>query len=488
MRQTLVFSDLHLSPAAPGHGIWMRFRQPRYFADSAFVALVDELLGRLGEAPLEVVFNGDTFELDGAAGYSPVAGERHEDMGREESELAGLEQILTDHHVLVEAMGRLLGRAERLVFVSGNHDQGLIWPGVQALLRERLVAACRSHAPGVTKESLAARILFQPWFHRTADGIHVEHGHQLDPDSAVPDPLLPTRPDGKGLWLSLGSVGLRHILGRIGTMNPHAPGSFQLGGPVSYLVHYGRYYLFRGRSLMRTWVLGAIRSARHVLRQERAVDELLESARLDALAAQARSTGLSAGRVRRLRELMVKPSATRPFSVWRILWLDRLAFAGGILLGGLLAWLLAGWAVALALLALLVTAYVVYEHLAGGTEVNAYEASIPLAANGIAGITKAPVVVLGHTHSPCSERLPGGAVHINTGSWAPAFGDAECMVPVRQDRTFAWVHTEGRRVLAARLLAWRLGELVAHDGALLPDLSARPAPARPASPSLSEAA
>ncbi|MDY0001726.1 MAG: hypothetical protein RBU30_10555, partial [Polyangia bacterium] len=171
MRQTLVFSDLHLSPREEGDGAWMRFRQRSFFADDAFSSLVEQLLGRLGNAPLEVVFNGDTFELDGAAAWSSGPRAPDEDQGSEGSEAANLERILDDHPAIVRAMGRLLERAERLVFVSGNHDQGLYFPEVQRRLRARLVAAAEAQPGAHPGSDLSERVIFRPWFHRTADGL-----------------------------------------------------------------------------------------------------------------------------------------------------------------------------------------------------------------------------------------------------------------------------------------------------------------------------
>jgi hypothetical protein len=256
-------------------------------------------------------------------------------------------------------------------------------------------------------------------------------------------------------------------------MNPHVPGSFRMGGVLDYLGHYARYYLLAGRPLVSTWAFGAIRCARHVLVQERQASSLPVSRRLDALAEQAKVTGLSARQVRSLCELRVRRSSERPFTVWRTLWLDRLAFlAGGLILGSA-GVLLGTWALGLVALALLVTAYLVYEHLVADEPADAYESSIPWAANRMAAISEAPVVLLAHTHGPLREPLPGGALLVNTGSWAPAFGDAECRVPVRQDRTFAWVLTDGARVVSARLLAFKHQKIVAFDGALLPDLEGR---------------
>ena len=81
--QTIVFSDFHMSPAAEEDGVWMRYRNRRFFVDSEYAELVDEILAQLGDAPFEVVFNGDMFELDGADGFRSRGGRRDRDVGGE---------------------------------------------------------------------------------------------------------------------------------------------------------------------------------------------------------------------------------------------------------------------------------------------------------------------------------------------------------------------------------------------------------------------
>ena len=46
-----------------------RLQRPQ-FIDDDFAALTDRLLDQVGDQPFEVVFAGDTFELDGASAYT----------------------------------------------------------------------------------------------------------------------------------------------------------------------------------------------------------------------------------------------------------------------------------------------------------------------------------------------------------------------------------------------------------------------------------
>jgi hypothetical protein len=458
-----------------------------------------------------VVLNGDTFELDGASAWEGLAGGPPADVGRPEAEAAALERILQDHEGFVRALGRLLASGARLVFVSGNHDQGLGWPAVQKTLKKHLVAAARRAGneavqgeavrgealrgaavrgaavrgeadEGVEAETAVTdRIVFRRWFHRSNDGLYVEHGQQYDADSAVGDPLVPVRGDGAGLQLSLGSAGLRHILGGIGTMNPHNPRSFRLGGPGAYLRHWLRHYVGQGRSLLRTWIFGALRCALHVLGQRRAGVEAGAAARLDALSRQARAAGLRPGAVRRLRALQRRPVSDRPYAVLRQLWLDRLGLVTLGLLSAAVAGLLGGWVYALVALALFATAFMVYEHVAPGVDGDDYDQALPWTARRVAAITGDTLVVLGHSHRPARRLLPGGATYVNTGAWAPSYADPECTRPVDSDRTFAWVRSDGEQIRVVRLLAWQGGRLVSFDDAPAPLLPERPR-RRPAAP------
>ncbi len=477
-KHTFVFSDLHLALQAPDDGVWMRFRQRRHFMDSALSQLVDQLLAQVGDAPFEVVFNGDTFELDGANAYRRRPSERPEDLGNEPTESLSLDRVLRDHPVFMAALGRLLARAERLVFVTGNHDLGLYWPTSQQILLRHLVQAALSAGAGQTPELLRERVHFTQWFYRTTDGVYVEHGQQYDPASATPDPLLPARDDGRGLWQSFGSAGYRHVLGGIGTMNPHNHDTYLLGGVVGYGRHFFRYYFGRRRSILRSWLMGSLRCARHMLAQRHDTSEPGTAERWDALARQAEPTGLTPHQLRRLRKLQVRPVSDRPYAILRELWLDRVGLvAAALLLTGTVALLAPAW-VTLLTLALVVGGLLTYERLAPNNDLEAYEDGLEAKAAHIARITGDTVIVLGHTHRPQRQRLAGGGTLINTGSWAPSFADPECTQPVNTDRTFAWIRSGNGRPAAASLLQWVDGRMATFDP------SPRPSPQRTAAASL----
>jgi len=477
MKHTLVFSDLHLTLEAPDKGVWMRFRQRRFFIDGDFGRLVDRLLDQVADTPFEVVFNGDTFELDGANAYARGADERPEDLGNEPSEALGLDRILRDHPGFVAALGRLLVRAERIVFVTGNHDLGLHWPTSRHVLRRHLVRAAQDAGSRSAPPALRERLVFAPWFHRTPDGVYIEHGQQFDPASATPDPMMPTRDDGRGLWQSFGSAGYRHVLGGIGTMNPHNGKSFILGGVTGYAHHFFRYYFGRRRSILKPWLLGSIRCARHMLAQRADHSEPGTAARWDGLARLADQTALSAHQLRRLRGLWVRPVSDRPYAILRELWLDRVALVTlALLVIGFTALLAPGW-ITLLVLALVVGALLTYERLAPDNDLDAYQDGLCGKAAQIARITGDEVVVLGHTHRPHRARLANGGTLLNTGSWAPSFADPECTQPVDSHRTFAWIRTDGGRLVSANLLTWQDDRISAFDPCPTPRARVAGAPA-----------
>ena len=53
----------------------------------------------------------------------------------------------------------------------------------------------------VTTAALAARVAFRAWFHRTADGILIEHGIQYDPYCSFRYPMAPFGRDGRAVSL-----------------------------------------------------------------------------------------------------------------------------------------------------------------------------------------------------------------------------------------------------------------------------------------------
>jgi hypothetical protein len=256
------------------------------------------------------------------------------------------------------------------------------------------------------------------------------------------------------------------MLGGIGTMNPHHESAFILGGAGAYTRHYLRYYLGRGRHLVRPWLFGALRSAATVLGQRDPRVEPRAAAREAALAEAARQNRIPVETLRTLRDRGARPIGHDVRAVLRELWLDRLGLGALTVILPLLVGLLWSWAAALVLLLLGVAAIWANERLTPDNVLLSYEPSLPGHAEAASRASGARVVCLGHTHHAGRSRLPGGATLINTGSWAPAFADPECTRPVNQERTFAWIASERGAVTHAALATFATGEVVPVAGRL----------------------
>jgi hypothetical protein len=261
VRHTLVISDVHLCEGVPGDDLWMRWRQNPYFPDTEFAAVVDHLLGdALGpEDRLDLVFNGDLFDFD--AGRVIDGKAQFEDLPRTEPVSIDLiERILADHKGYVAALARLLRAGHRVIFVSGNHDAQLGFPGVRIRLRERLAAAA-GHV------RFGDNVLFRAWFWQGPDGIHVEHGNQYDTYCSFRYPMAPFLPPERGrdreIHATVGSMAFRLLGARLGFINPHVDTSF-LMDLDEYLRHWFKHYMFTDHSLAVTWLKGAFTIATRV--------------------------------------------------------------------------------------------------------------------------------------------------------------------------------------------------------------------------------
>lgn len=108
------------------------------------------------------------------------------------------------------------------------------------------------------RAALRARVLFRAWFHRTDDGIVVEHGHQYDADCAHRHPTVPFGHDGRTIQPTLGSLVARHLAARMGYFNPHVDGPYELSA-VGDILHGARFYALTRRALIGAWAIDAVR-------------------------------------------------------------------------------------------------------------------------------------------------------------------------------------------------------------------------------------
>lgn len=153
---TLVVSDFHL-----GRGRYLKDGTVNpvedFIYDEKFAEFLDYYShGDDGDHEVELIVNGDFFNL-----LLPPA-EGPGDVITERSAVATITEIFEGHPVVMDALKRFAASEKRQVsFIIGNHDQALLWPGVQEALRQRV--------------SPEIRIFPRAY---TFDGVYVEHGHQ----------------------------------------------------------------------------------------------------------------------------------------------------------------------------------------------------------------------------------------------------------------------------------------------------------------------
>lgn len=437
IRHTLVLSDVHLAEAVESEGAWMRYRQRRFFPDEDFRRFVDHVLGQLGgRDQLDLVFGGDFIEFE-------HPGREGEDPPRTEDEsLATLDRILADHPVFFRAIADVVRAGHRVVFVVGNHDVQLSFPRVH----QRLCEFIGAMVPELSAEERARRLRVRTWFYQTADGVHVEHGHQYDAYCSFRDPLRPLAPLGVEINPTVGSVAFRHLIARMGYFNAYDERSFMLSVPA-YLAHWAKHYLFSRHSLARTWFLGAVRVVGTML-AARPAKEVAATIKREATAARrafAEANAVNREWIEEHAELFAAPADDTPTRIVREMRLDHAALAA-IAVSGIFV---AAFKPKLGLIlsASAVAAGVANALLQPHAGVEAEYDRVERVARHIARIYRARAVVFGHTHIPqCQEE--DGVLFCNTGAWTPDApgADEPEEAPQKRGRPVVWLRRplEGR--------------------------------------------
>ena len=164
MKLRLVLSDLHLGTGAR-RGELNPFED--FHHDEAFADLLEEYDREVGDAELELILNGDIFDLLKVKidGVWPL--EVTEEMAAEK-----LRQCLDGHPRFVRSLREFLARRGRyLVFLPGNHDLEMVFPAAQELFR-------RYVAPGELAERV--RFVTATDAYHLPEGIQIRHGHQYE--------------------------------------------------------------------------------------------------------------------------------------------------------------------------------------------------------------------------------------------------------------------------------------------------------------------
>jgi UDP-2,3-diacylglucosamine pyrophosphatase LpxH len=169
----LVISDFHLA-----RGRWLpdgrRNPLEDFHQDEKFREMLEHYShGTYADADVELIVNGDFFDPL-AVLFVPDEQRRQRRPEREfpieveeNAAVRQFQRIIAGHPIAIGAMRDFLARGKRIIFRWGNHDAALLWPKVQAYLREVL-------SPPT---DLQIEFQLEPY---VFDGICIDHGHQYE--------------------------------------------------------------------------------------------------------------------------------------------------------------------------------------------------------------------------------------------------------------------------------------------------------------------
>jgi UDP-2,3-diacylglucosamine pyrophosphatase LpxH len=239
--RTLVVSDLHLHAGS----------DPAVARD--FVRL-------LSASPADLlVINGELFDLD------RVAGEKRAGIGSD-SAAARVARILDEFPGVTAGLQSWLTRGGRIVWLPGNHDAEICLPAVQRELRSRLGSA-------------AERIRFEDRAY-SENEVHIEHGHQHDPDNRFYPETASAVAKQRLSALPLGCLTTRFLLCRIPAYENRADNH---KGPLSVLVRVLRNHRWATPWMVFLYFIAGLRTAFHALLARRRKDAPPDSSMSGAL-------------------------------------------------------------------------------------------------------------------------------------------------------------------------------------------------------------
>jgi UDP-2,3-diacylglucosamine pyrophosphatase LpxH len=253
--RTLVVSDLHLHVGS----------DPAVAAD--FVRLLD---GRPADL---LVINGELFDLD------RVAGEKRAGIGSR-SAVARVARILDEFPQVTASLHGWLVRGGRIVWLPGNHDAEICLPAVQQELLRRLGPA-------------GDRLRFE-YDAYSENGVHIEHGHQHDPDNRFHPTTAGAVSKQRLSAMPLGCLTTRFLLCRIPAYQNSADNH---KGPLSVLLRVLRNHRWATPGMVFLYFIAGLRTAFHALL------------------------------ARRRRDAPPESSMAGPFKIIRRMYLDRVALA-----------------------------------------------------------------------------------------------------------------------------------------------------------------
>jgi UDP-2,3-diacylglucosamine pyrophosphatase LpxH len=431
----LLISDLHLGshlkPRRRGEEVHLASR-----IEETFPRFMDHYLR---DGRWQLVINGDFIDF-----WNIELPDAHVD--GERLAVARLHAVLDAHPAVEDALARFLAAGNGIVFVAGNHDAELLYPGVRAALVDRLEGAIVSPTAveqadiSITRTGLVrldelppGRIRFVRWFLREEGGAWIEHGHKFDPTCATPAALSPTR--GGKLVQTVAEVATRSFANVMPEIDYDAPDKFTAADYVRWAVARGWRFVLRVTLLY-------LRTAGRILALWAGpgrVDRHGHKAHAERLTRVAANAGLQMSALLALEQMAPPPSATTVAGLFRITALDHVFVTAVPLICG---WVLAttlGLPGPMGLVAGLGIAVVGVLRLRRGRKKRDVAGDMLEVAARVGEVTGVPLVLMGHSHRGTLQRL-GNVVYANSGSWL----DGSHLV-VRRDRSGRLVTCELRR-------------------------------------------
>ena len=443
LSHTAVVSDIHLADREPPHPsvpLWKRFKSPDFYIDQSFKNFL-EFIEKKTTEPIELILNGDIFDFDSVMSIPKTSSlhlswlELRRGLNPEEDKsLFKIKTILDAHSIWVNSLKSFIEKGNKIVFIIGNHDIELHWPKVQNEIKFRL----GNHQNG-------SLVSFAEWFYISNSDTLIEHGNQYDPYSMCLNPVSPfiKKHHQVTLRIPFGNLAGKYIINAMGLMNPHSENSYIKGSASEYLVFFYEYILKAQPFILWTWFWGSIvtlwvtvteglhPSLKNPLSMIKRMEEIAEK------------SNASVTEVICLRELHAHPACFNPIQLLKELWLDRALLFTLVVFISLQIFLLfntfAEWSIWFFAIpfAILFPAFIFYARsIRSGVEKSQEKAlhQVPIAAK----ITMVKRVIHGHTHISKHCYLEG-IEYLNTGTWAPAFYDVECLKPFGK-KCFAWIH------------------------------------------------
>ncbi|HEX4925833.1 MAG TPA: hypothetical protein VFV50_17200, partial [Bdellovibrionales bacterium] len=354
--------------------------------------------------------------------------------------------------IWVAALREFVMAGNRAIFVIGNHDLELHYPGVQAAILEALALP----------PEWVSNVVFNEFFYLSNQDTLIEHGNQYDPYCVCQNPISPFIQKFNRIEVRqpFGNLASRYMINGMGFFNPHADSNY-----IMSLGEYARFfvkYMARTQPLIIwTWFWGASMTLLQSF-LDRLLPEVKDPLQIeDKVEEIARRANATPRMVRELLELKVHPASSYPLVIARELWLDR-AFI--VLVFFMVTYLVfvtvkLMWSISLFWLFIplfLFLPFFIFYAKSISSKTFAYKEPKEGVLTTAAHITGAKRIVYGHTHIIRHEMI-GEVEHLNCGTWSPAFKDVECTLPYGQ-KNFVWIEPDeegGRRATLFEFLGTR---------------------------------